>query len=281
MRHRTGLRQAIRSTKVPESRRSTPPRRESSESGTEPRPDGNPARETSCSGPSISPSPPRPCSNARAGRARFVAGRCSSPRARSGSHPFPRAVRREAGRPEPIVVGITGAPPGTQRRPQGGAASVQHLFPRRVAGGPGRWQPRPHDDDQRCRHPLAPVRKGAASPSPVRFAVFRECRRTWHALARREGDPRQEWRGSGIADTPPITKTRAAVQVALTALLVPACLWALFGPREIERAGARGGKRPARRHCRLLAQGLTAVPPSMPGCSAKFARPGASRRSRG
>ena len=74
----------------------------------------------------------------------------------------------------------------------------------------------------------------AALPRRARLTSFRECRRTWRALSPAEGGPGRGWSGTDIADAPPISRTRAVAQVALSAVLVPACLWALFGPRELD-----------------------------------------------
>jgi hypothetical protein len=74
---------------------------------------------------------------------------------------------------------------------------------------------------------------GAARPRRGGLTGFRECRRTWRALSRGESGTGRGWSGTELTDAPPISKIRAVAQVALSAVLVPACLWALFGPREL------------------------------------------------
>ncbi len=63
--------------------------------------------------------------------------------------------------------------------------------------------------------------------------MMREVHRTVAAISGAEAG------ALAAASGPPISKVRAAVQIILTAILVPICLWALFGSPD-QGATARG-----------------------------------------
>ncbi len=258
-----------------ERRRTTPPRGGSQGPGRVPRQRSDTSRRTICSGASRSPllSPVRgigprtesdPLHPARAGSP-------APPCAPAG--PAPRRLDCSGECPRRNPRCDTPAPGPGER-----AASVQHLFPGCVAGAPGWWQPRPHDDDHRIRPRIVRTRPrgGAAAADQV------------HQLP---GVPPHLARARPGGERPRAGMERGRHHRRSSDLEAPRrdaggslsrpCPGLPVGPVRAAgagRSGAGDGERPARRHRRLLAEGLTAIPgPGMRERSAKFAGSGASR----